>query len=141
MLYKRTAHAAVELLYQDGTKITPQWPPLIGQIESGKVKNAEVLFLWPLKWSFSYVGLTPLAMLYKPEHGYVQNRTLFYIGMECKVRNGKRIWSAQNWRCELLDAKSAATYLDPPKTHGETKPQVFHPDQLKKLDPEVMPFA
>ncbi len=133
-------HAAVELLYRDGTKIVPQWPPLVGQIESGKIKTSEVLFLWPLHWSFSYVGATPLAVLWFPEHGYVQNRTLFYKGMHCTKKNGKRVWTAQNWRCEVIDAKSAATYLDPPKTMGAITPAVFHPDQLKAPDAEAMPF-
>ena len=60
---------------------------------------------------------------------------------EVQVEGSKRVSSARNWRCELLDAQRTATCFDKIKDDGPLKPQVFHADQLKKDDPKALPFA
>src|SRR4051812_16625350 len=67
LLYINTVFVRVELLYRDGFKTKPQWPPLVGQLQSGFSKQAPVVNLWPLEWvANAPASHPPLATLWQP---------------------------------------------------------------------------
>ncbi len=126
--------AALYLHYRDGYKIKPQWPALAGQLQSERIKNTEVLYLCPMDWSFSYVGATPLAVLWLPEFGRAAEGELHLKGLEATVKGRSRPWCIQTWTCTVMDGAVARTYLDDRKDKEPLKPAIFHPDQVSGIE-------
>jgi hypothetical protein len=118
-------HAAVKLLYRDGVKIHPQWPPLLGQLQSGWHKTVPLLYLWPMEWVASAdAGHRPLAVLWHPELVRVGHSELVLRGYEGIARGHTRRWCTQKWVCEVLDVHRARDYLGADRRFGEIQPSL-----------------
>lgn len=105
-------YAAVECFYREGVKVTPQWPPLVGQLHTDRFRGAPVLHLWPLDWvenaSANYV---PLASLWHPVLGRVADGTLLVRGYEGLQVGPVRRWVTQKWLCEIMDRQHALGFV------------------------------
>jgi hypothetical protein len=76
-------HAAVELLYREGLKNRPQWPPLVGQLFTHDFRGIPQLRLYPLEWvANSPDSYTPLSTLWHPSLTRVSYNELLFRGFE-----------------------------------------------------------
>ena len=102
--------AAVELLYRNGERIKPQWPPLVGQLMSEHDRGKQRLNLWPVDWLGNVARQhwpDPLAVLWQPSGFGALQEQFIVTGLE---RVGRRVF-AQQWRCLPLTGAEAMTYL------------------------------
>jgi len=107
-------YAAIELLYRDGVKVKPQWPPLVGQLASDRYKGAEVLYLWPMEWAEqAKEHYKPVAALWQPVFVRLGHSDLVIRGLEGVHRGPVRRWHVQKWICQVLDSQRARDYLKP----------------------------
>jgi hypothetical protein len=116
-------YAAVRLLYSDGQS-KPQFPPLVGHLNTSEHKRVPLLNLWPLEWvEHDDRDLAPLAVLWHPVLLVVRHGSMTLRGFEAvKCHGSPRRWAAQKWICDVMDLELARKQLRPDPRFGEVKP-------------------
>lgn len=109
--------AAVELLYRDGVKAKPSWPPLVGEVRSEFVKGIHVLRLIPVGGNNGTAE--KLASLWRPQLGLVSPSRVRFSGLEAEGEGSDRRWLAQSWSCEILSHDQAVRYFEPHMRVGD----------------------
>lgn len=110
------------MLYREGVKIKPAFPPLVGQMISGREQDVPVLRLWPVDWVLNTtIAPPPLAMLWHPVFGGVGHNDIVVRGLEAVRKGDMRRWTTQKWLCDLLDYQRARDYFKPDCRVGELK--------------------
>jgi hypothetical protein len=132
-------YVAVEMLYREGVKIKPMFPPVVGQIISDSSAQVPVLRLWPVGWVHHASWPTPpIAELWHPVLGGVMYESLVIRGLEAVRKGNTRRWTTQKWICEVLSAQRAKSYFDDPRIRGELPSSV--PPSPPPSDPD-RPFG
>lgn len=78
--------------------------------KSDKIRDVEVLLLWPLDFAMNTRASTttkPLATLWRPTFGGVMATEMAFGGFERFQIAGRRRWMIQRWKCEPMSYAEA----------------------------------
>lgn len=127
---------AVRMLYREGIRTKPMWPPVVGQIISDTEHGVRLLRLWPVDWVHNATWPTtpPLAVLWHPVFGGIGYNDVVVRGLEAVVKGQTRRWTTQKWLCDVLDRQQARDYFKSNRLEGPL------PSSMPPSPPPADPF-
>jgi hypothetical protein len=117
-------YAQVLLGYEKGAPLPGNGAmrPRFGQVHSERLRNIEVLQLWPLEFPMNTRASTttrPLATLWRPTLVEVRAFEIAFAGLERVEIAGSRRWTIQRWLCDPM------TYADAVRKQAESKAETW----------------